>query len=84
MNENSQRTPWYRQAVANVDARVFEKYRNDAFHWPVFGVYFHVLERSGYTTTVMPITLLDRLIGFQPLALPMYLSLSMFHFLRHR
>ena len=40
-----------------------------------FGAYFYVLERSGYTTTVMPITLLDRLIGFQPLALPMYLSL---------
>ena len=40
-----------------------------------FGAYFYLLKDPTYPTTVMPITLLDRLIGFQPLALPMYLSL---------
>jgi membrane-associated phospholipid phosphatase len=40
-----------------------------------FGAYFYVLKGPAYPTTVMPVTLLDRLIGFQPLALPMYLSL---------
>lgn len=40
-----------------------------------FGAYFYLLKVPSYPTTVMPITLLDRLIGFQPLALPMYISL---------
>jgi membrane-associated phospholipid phosphatase len=40
-----------------------------------FGAYFYVLKEPGYPTTVMPMTLLDRLIGFQPLTLPMHLSL---------
>jgi membrane-associated phospholipid phosphatase len=40
-----------------------------------FGAYFYLLKQPAYPITVMPITLLDRLIGFQPLALPLYLSL---------
>jgi membrane-associated phospholipid phosphatase len=40
-----------------------------------FGAYFYLLKVPSYPTTVMPITLLDRLIGFQPLALSMYISL---------
>jgi membrane-associated phospholipid phosphatase len=40
-----------------------------------FGAYFYLLKAPAYPATVMPITLLDRLIGFQPLALPMYISL---------
>jgi membrane-associated phospholipid phosphatase len=40
-----------------------------------FGAYFYLLKEPAYPTTVMPIILLDRLVGFQPLALPMYLSL---------
>lgn len=40
-----------------------------------FGAYFYLLKVPSYPTTVMPITLLDHLIGFQPLALPLYLSL---------
>jgi membrane-associated phospholipid phosphatase len=40
-----------------------------------FGAYFYLLKDPAYPTTVMPITLLDRLIGFQPLALPVYVSL---------
>ncbi|MFC5519476.1 phosphatase PAP2 family protein [Polaromonas jejuensis] len=40
-----------------------------------FGAYFYLLKHPAYPTTVMPTTWLDRLIGFQPLALPVYLSL---------
>jgi len=40
-----------------------------------FGAYFYLLKGPAYPATVMPVTFLDRLIGFQPLALPMYISL---------
>ena len=40
-----------------------------------FGAYFYLLKAPAYPSTVMPIIFLDRLIGFQPLALPIYLSL---------
>jgi len=40
-----------------------------------FGAYLYLLKNPVYPTTVMPITLLDHLIGFQPLALPIYISL---------
>jgi membrane-associated phospholipid phosphatase len=40
-----------------------------------FGAYFYLLKVPAYPTTVMPTILLDRLIGFQPLALSMYISL---------
>ena len=40
-----------------------------------FGAYFYLLKEPAYEATVMPFTLPDRLIGFHPLALPLYLSL---------
>ncbi|BCB26614.1 hypothetical protein SKTS_15000 [Sulfurimicrobium lacus] len=40
-----------------------------------FGAYFYLLKDPAYPATVMPVTLLDRLIGFQPQALPIYISL---------
>jgi len=40
-----------------------------------FAAYFYLLKDPAYPTTVMPFTLLDRLIGFEPLALPLYFSL---------
>ena len=40
-----------------------------------FAGYFYVLERPRHAPTLMPVTGLDRLIGFQPLAFPLYLSL---------
>ena len=76
MNENSQQTPWYRQAAAVISSHVVLKsIGTTLFISLFFGAYFHLLKQPAYPTTVMPITLLDRLIGFQPLALPMYLSL---------
>ena len=46
-----------------------------AFMWIFFIAYFHLLRHPAYPVVVMPLTALDRLIGFQPLALAAYLSL---------
>lgn len=40
-----------------------------------FNAYFYLLKNPAYPITVMPFTWFDRLIGFQPLALPFYLSM---------
>ena len=40
-----------------------------------FFAYFWVLDHPLFAVTVMPLTVVDRLIGFQPAALPLYLSL---------
>jgi membrane-associated phospholipid phosphatase len=76
LNENAQPTPWYRQAAAAISSHVYLKsIGTPLFIGLFFGTYFYLLKYPAYPTTVMPITMLDRLIGFQPLALPMYLSL---------
>ena len=76
LNENSQQTPWCRQAAAVIPRHLYLKsIGTTLFISLFFGAYFYLLKDPAYPTTVMPITSLDRLIGFQPLALPMYLSL---------
>ncbi len=40
-----------------------------------FVAYFHVLNHPLFPVTIMPLTSADRLIGFQPWTLPLYLSL---------
>lgn len=69
-------TPWYRQAAAVMARHVLIKsIGTTLFISLFFGAYFYLLKTPAYPTTVMPLTLPDRLIGFQPLALPLYLSL---------
>ena len=76
MNENSQQMPWHRQAAAAIRRHVYLKsIGTPLFIGLFFGAYFYLLKAPAYPTTVMPIILLDRLIGFQPLTLPMYISL---------
>jgi membrane-associated phospholipid phosphatase len=76
LNENSQQTPWFRQVAAVIPRHLYHKIIGTTLFISLFfGAYFYLLKQPAYPTTVMPITLLDRLIGFQPLALPMYLSL---------
>ena len=73
---NSPQTPWYRQVAAVIPRHiVLKSIGTMLFISLFFGAYFYLLKDPTYPTTVMPITLLDRLIGFQPLALPMYISL---------
>ena len=76
MNGNGQQAPWSRQAAAVISTHVVLKsIGTTLFISLFFGAYFYLLRDPAYPTTVMPITSLDRLIGFQPLALPIYLSL---------
>ena len=73
---NSPQTSWYRQAATVIPRHmVLKSIGTMLFIILFFGAYFYLLKDPAYPTTVMPITLLDHLIGFQPLALPMYLSL---------
>ena len=68
--------PWYRQAAAAIRRDIYLKsIGTPLFIGLFFGAYLYLLKTPAYPPTVMPITLLDRLIGFQPLALPMYASL---------
>jgi membrane-associated phospholipid phosphatase len=73
---NNPQTPWYRQAAAVIPRHiVLKSIGTMLFISLFFGAYFYLLKHPAYPTTVMPLTLLDRLISFQPLALPMYVSL---------
>jgi membrane-associated phospholipid phosphatase len=73
---NSPQPPWYRQVAAVIPRHiVLKSIGTMLFISLFFGAYFYLLKHPAYPTTVMPVTLLDRLIGFQPLALPMYVSL---------
>jgi len=76
LSENDQQTPWYRQAAAALVKHCYLKgFGTPLFIGLFFAAYFYLLKDPSYPTTVMPITLLDRLITFQPLAMPMYISL---------
>lgn len=68
--------PWYRQAAAAVASHVVLKAIGTTVFVSLFFVaYFYVLRRPASPPTILPVTALDRWIGFQPLALPIYLSL---------
>jgi membrane-associated phospholipid phosphatase len=72
----SPKTPWHRQIAAVIPMQItLKSIGTTLFISLFFGAYFYLLKTPVYPTTVMPFTLLDRLIGFQPLALPVYLSL---------
>ena len=67
---------WYDHAAAAFTQHMYLKgFGTTIFISVFFGAYFYFLKHPAYPTTVIPITLLDRLIGFQPAALPLYLSL---------
>jgi len=70
------KTPWYRQIAAVLFRHVYLKsIGTTLFISLFFAAYFYLLKSPVYPTTVMPFTRLDRLIGFQPQAMPVYLSL---------
>jgi len=76
LTEICQQTPWYRQAAAVIPRHLYLKsIGTTLFIGLFFGAYFYLLKVPAYPATVMPIIFLDRLIGFQPQALPMYVSL---------
>lgn len=68
--------PWHRQAAKAISRHlVLKSIGTTLFISLFFGAYFYLLNSPAYPTTVMPLTLFDRLIGFEPLAMPLYVSL---------
>lgn len=79
MNENRPQLNWYQWAARAIPKHVYLKSIGTTLFIAVFfGAYFYLLKHPAYQITVMPITLLDHLIGFQPQALPIYLSLWLY------
>jgi len=75
-HESRPSPPWYRQIAAVIPRHLLLKgVGTTLFISLFFGAYFYLLKDPAYPITVMPVISLDRLIGFQPLALPLYLSL---------
>ncbi|HYW56505.1 MAG TPA: phosphatase PAP2 family protein [Polaromonas sp.] len=69
-------TPWHTQAAQAFPHHIFLKSIGiPAFIAMFFGAYFYLLKYPVHPVTLMPITLLDRLINFQPAAVPLYVSL---------
>jgi membrane-associated phospholipid phosphatase len=79
MNGTSPATAWWRRAAAVARTDVWLKAMGTtAFISTFFVAYFYVLRHPAFPSTVMPAIWLDRAIGFQPLALPLYLSLWLY------
>lgn len=74
--KNSSQTSWYRQIAAVIFQHgVLKAIGTPLFIGVFFGAYFYVLKVPAYPATVMPLTWLDRVISFQPWAMPLYVSL---------
>lgn len=68
-------SPWSRMAQVIARHFVLKGVGTALFISLFFTAYFYLLKNPAYPVSVMPRTLLDHLIGFAPLALPVYLSL---------
>ncbi len=67
---------WFRQIARVIRQHLALKViGTTAFISLFFLAYFYLLKHPAYPITVMPLTWPDQLIGFHPLALPVYLSL---------
>jgi membrane-associated phospholipid phosphatase len=76
MTASSPQPAWYRQAAAVIPHHLVLKSIGTTVFISVFFVaYFYLLNNPAYPATVMPVVALDHLISFEPLALPVYLSL---------
>lgn len=70
------RLAWHRQMAAVVPRHAALKACGTMVFIAVFlGAYFYLLKNPAFPTMVMPLTALDGLIGFYPLAMPLYVSL---------
>lgn len=74
-----EKAAWYRQAAAEIPKHFYLKSMGTTLFIGVFfAAYFYVLKNPAYPPTVMPVLWLDRLIAFEPMALPVYLSLWLY------
>jgi hypothetical protein len=68
--------PWHRRIAAVLPNQMLLKSVGISLFLSVFFVaYFYLLNHPARPVTVMPFTALDRLIGFSPWAVPLYVSL---------
>lgn len=76
MPEHPPQRPWYHQLAHAFTQHMYLKGIGTMLFIAIFfGAYFYLLKQPAFPITVMPVTWLDRVIGFQPLAMPIYLSL---------
>lgn len=79
IHKDDQQTPWYRQAAILILKHMYIKCLGTMLFISLFFVaYFYVLSHPVYPVAIMPITWLDELIPFQPVTLPIYLSLWLY------
>ena len=80
MQDKHQQTPCYHQAVTLIFRRhlYLKSIGTITFIGLFFVAYFYVLSNPAYPVTVMPITMLDKMIPLQPATLPLYLSLWLY------
>jgi membrane-associated phospholipid phosphatase len=70
------RAPWLPELAWRMRSQLLIKVLGiSGFMWLFFLGYFHTLREPVYAVQVMPLTALDHAIGFQPWALPLYVSL---------
>ena len=73
---HSENNMWLQQIKTSLFSHLLLKCAGMTIFISLFFIaYFYVLNHPAYPTTVIPLTYLDKLISFQPLALPIYLSL---------
>lgn len=76
MTQSRPPVAWQRQIAAVIPRHMrLKAFGTMLFIGIFFGAYFYLLKHPAYPTTVMPFTRLDSLIVFQPLAMPLYVSL---------
>jgi membrane-associated phospholipid phosphatase/2-polyprenyl-3-methyl-5-hydroxy-6-metoxy-1,4-benzoquinol methylase len=69
-------TAWHRQAAAATSKnKVLKSVLTTVFISLFFVAYFYLLKHPTSPPMLMPVTALDRLVSFEPLALPLYASL---------
>jgi membrane-associated phospholipid phosphatase len=78
-NHSHREKAWYRKAASLIWVHCYLKGLGTMLFIAVFfGAYFYLLKHPGSKPAVMPLIWLDHLVDFQPLALPIYLSLWLY------
>ncbi len=79
MTKMTQVSTWHHQVAHSLMQHMWHKAVGTMLFIAVFfGAYLFLLKYPLYPTTVMPFTGMDELIGFQPMAMPLYLSLWLY------
>ena len=74
--DSNRSAAWYRQIASVIPKHLMLKsVVTTVFISLFFAAYFYVLRHPAHPPTLMPVTALDRLVAFEPLALPLYASL---------